>query len=545
MTTQNTGFKKWIPLLVMSLALTIIILDTTILNVTLRTIIGDLHTTIQKIQWVITAYSLMLAAFTITGGRLGDLFGRKKMFAYGAVIFAVGSFITSISHTVGTMIIGEAIIEGIGAALMLPATASLLRTSYEGRDRQIAFGVWGGIVAAAAALGPVIGGWLATAYSWRWAFRINIFIAAMLVIGAWFIKESRDTDEKSDLDFMGVLLSASGMFFVVFGAIEASTYGWWKAKEIFTLGSTALSFGSLSMTPVFILLGIIILALFIVWEIAHEREGRTPLVSLKLFKNSPFVVGSTVSAVLALGQAGLSFSVPVYFQSVLKLDPVHTGIAMIPMTAVILIAAPLSAWVSKYISPKRIIQIGILFDVLGFIVLRQSLHVGANPWVLAPGFALFGMGMGLMMAQTSNLTLSAVSAQQAGEASGVTSTIRTLGQTLGSAILGAILLTTISSNLAAGVNSSNVLSSEMKPAISQAVVQQSSNIEFGSGANLGAGTPQNVTNEIISISHEATVKANKAVLTYGIVFILFALLISVKLPKEKNVETLEQPAAAH
>jgi len=138
-------FLKWVPLLVMSLALTIIILDTTILNVTLRTIIGDLNTTIQKIQWVITGYALMLAAFTITGGRLGDLFGRKKMFVVGAIIFAVGSFMTSIAHTVGFMIWGEAIVEGIGAALMLPATASLLRSTYQGRDLQVAFGIWGGL----------------------------------------------------------------------------------------------------------------------------------------------------------------------------------------------------------------------------------------------------------------------------------------------------------------------------------------------------------------------------------------------------------------
>src|ERR1700685_4434712 len=157
---QVSGFRKWIPLIVLSLALMIIILDTTILNVSLRTIIDDLHTNIQNMQWVITAYSLMLAAFTITGGRLGDLFGRKKMFVVGAVIFAVGSFMTSISHSVGFMIAGEAIVEGIGACLMLLATSSLLVSTYKGRDRQFAFGIWGGIAGGAAALGPVIGGWL-------------------------------------------------------------------------------------------------------------------------------------------------------------------------------------------------------------------------------------------------------------------------------------------------------------------------------------------------------------------------------------------------
>ncbi len=217
---------KWLPLLVMSLALTIIILDTTILNVTLRTIISDLHTDIQSIQWVITAYALMLAAFTITGGRLGDLFGRKKMFVLGAIIFAIGSFMTSIAHSVGFMILGEAIIEGIGAALMLPATSSLLRSTYKGRDLSLAFGIWGGIVAGSAALGPVLGGWFTTHYTWRWAFRINVFVAAILVLASVLIKEYRETEEKPSLDFVGVILSALGMFSLVFGFIQSTTYAY-------------------------------------------------------------------------------------------------------------------------------------------------------------------------------------------------------------------------------------------------------------------------------------------------------------------------------
>ena len=237
------GLRKWIPLIVLSLALTIIILDTTILNVSLRTIIDDLHTNIQSMQWVITAYSLMLAAFTITGGRLGDLFGRKKMFVVGAIIFAIGSFMTSISHSVGFMIAGEAIIEGIGACLMLPATASLLVSNYTGRDRQIGFGIWGGIAAGAAALGPVVGGWLTTYYSWRWAFRINVFVAAILVAASFLIKEALDKEEKPTIDFVGILLSALGLLSIVFAFIKASTYGWWKAAAPFTLFGQNINLG--------------------------------------------------------------------------------------------------------------------------------------------------------------------------------------------------------------------------------------------------------------------------------------------------------------
>jgi EmrB/QacA subfamily drug resistance transporter len=534
----SKGFKKWIPLIVLSLALTIIILDTTILNVSLRTIIDDLHTNIQNMQWVITAYSLMLAAFTITGGRLGDLFGRKKMFVVGAIIFAVGSFITSISHSVGLMIAGEAIIEGIGACLMLPATASLLVSNYTGRDRQIGFGIWGGIAAGAAALGPVVGGWLTTYYSWRWAFRINVFVAAVLVLASFLIKEVKDREEKPTIDFMGILLSALGLLSIVFAFIKASTYGWWHAAAPFTLFGQTINLGGLSVTPVFMLLGIIILALFAWWEDHVQKQCETPLVSLKLFSNSQFILAASITAILSLGQAGLSFAIPVFLQGVKNLDPLHTGFAMLPMTLTLLIAAPLSAYISKFISPKRIIQIGLLLDILAFLALRAGVSVTAGIWALAPGFALFGAGAGLMMSQSSNMALSAVSVEESGAASGVNTTLRQVGATLGSAIMGAILISTLSAGLVSGVNASTAIPTAMKPALSKTVSQQASGIEFGTGINTGGGTlPTYITNAITGISNQATVDGNKKTFAYAIGFIIFALLLSFWLPASGNLET--------
>ncbi len=532
------GLRKWIPLIVLSLALTIIILDTTILNVSLRTIIDDLHTNIQSMQWVITAYSLMLAAFTITGGRLGDLFGRKKMFVVGAIIFAVGSFITSISHSVGLMIAGEAIIEGIGACLMLPATASLLVSNYTGRDRQIGFGIWGGIAAGAAALGPVVGGWLTTYYSWRLAFRINVFVAAVLVAASFLIKEARDKEEKPTIDFFGILLSALGLLSIVFAFIKASTYGWWKAAEPFTLFGQKINFGGLSVVPIFIILGLIILAFFAWWEDRVQKQCETPLVSLKLFINSQFILAASITAILSLGQSGLSFAIPVFLQGVKNLDPLHTGLAMLPMTLTLLVAAPLSAFASKFISPKRIIQIGLVLDVLAFLALRSGISVTAGIWALAPGFALFGAGAGLMMSQTSNMALSAVSVEESGAASGVNTTLRQVGATLGSAIMGAVLISSLSLGLINGVNSSPIIPASLKPAIGQTVGQQASNIEFGTGISTGGSfVPAYISNEIITISHQATVDANRKTFAYSLIFIIFALLLSLWLPAAKNLET--------
>jgi len=537
-THNTTGIRKWMPLVVLAFALLIIILDTTILNVSLRTIIIDLHTNIQGIQWVITAYSLMLAAFTITGGRLGDLFGRKRMFILGAFLFAVGSFITSISTSVGMMIIGEAIIEGIGAALMLPATTSLLVSNYEGRDRQIGFGVWGGIAGAGAALGPVVGGFLTTYYSWRWAFRINLVVAALVIAGAYLIKETRDTAEKPQLDYLGVVLSSLAMFLVVFGLIESSTYGWFAAKQIFTVGPLSFGFlGGVSIVVPSIILGLVVLALFFLWQWYREEHDKTPLVSLSLFKNTIFVRGALIVSILSLGQAGISFALPVFFQSVLKLSALQTGIAMLPMSLTLLVVSLFTAYVAKFFTPKRIIQGALVIDAFAFVALAFGIASDTSQWALAPGFVLFGIGMGLLFSQASNMTLSAVSVEQVGEASGVNGTLRQLGASLGSAIMGAILLSTLGANLVSGVQASTVIPASDKPAISQTVQSQVSAIEFSNGtsASGATGIPATLENAVAAISKSATVDATRDTLLYGIIFIVLAFLLSLRLPNRKSV----------
>ncbi len=542
---KTDGLKKWIPLSVLSLALLIIILDTTILNVSLRTIIDDLHTNIQSIQWVITAYSLMLAAFTITGGRLGDILGRKRMFILGAIIFAAGSFITSISKTVGIMILGEAIIEGVGAALMMPATASLLVSNYKGRDRQIGFGIWGGVAAGGAALGPVVGGWLTTYLSWRWAFRINVVVAALLVAGSFLITESLDKEEKPSIDVGGIILSALGLFLVVFGFIQSSAYGWLTASSNIYLLGFEFTKGSISPIPILITLGIFLLSFFAIWENYVVKKGRTPLVSLSLFKNSQFTLAVAITTILAFGQSGLSFSIPIFLQGVKHLNPLDTGFAMLPMTLTLLFAAPFSAYISKYLDPKRIIQIGLVLDALGFLALRSSLSISASPLALAPGFVLFGAGMGFMMSQTSNLALSAVSVEESGEVSGVNGTLRTVGQSLGSAVMGAILISVLTTSLVNGVYNIPSIPSWDKPIISHEVSQQVSNIEFSAGVKDLKGIPLDIQKQITLLSEQATVNASRETFLIGVIFILLGLAISTKLPKGKNIEVEKSIASGH
>ncbi len=535
-TAPIAPWKKWGSLVVLSLALAIIVIDTTLLNVSLKTIINDLHTDIQSMQWVITAYSLVLAAFTITGGRLGDFFGRKRMFVLGAVIFAIGSFLASISHNVGILILGESIIEGIGAALMMPATASLLVTTFKGRERAIAFGIWGGIAAASSAIGPILGGWLTTNYSWRWGFRINVFVVLALLAGSVLIKEARERKGKIEMDYFGIFLSATGLLSLVFGFIKAADYGWLTAKEQLVLWGQAVTLGTLSVTPFFILLGLVLLGVFAVWEYKRELKGLTPLVSLKIFQNREFTTGSLITLILSLGMSGLFFAIPVFLQAVRKLDAFHTGTAMFPLSLSLLIAAPLSAFLVKYTEPKKLIQLGLIIAAASFWVLRASLSVDAAAKDLIWGMSLFGVGMGMMMAQLSNLTLSAVPVEQAGEASGINNTFRQLGQTLGSAILGAVLISSLGVNLTSGIMKSTVIPESVKGEIVEKVAGATSDIQFGTSNPVPAWLPDEIKAEVYSISQQATVDANKTTLVYGSIFMILGFLVSLFLPSKKKEE---------
>ncbi len=543
------GLQKWAPVVILSLALMIIILDTTVLNVSLKTITQDLGTDLKGIQWVITAYALTLASLTITGGRLGDLFGRKRMFVVGAIIFAIGSYITSISHSVGMMVIGESIIEGIGAALMMPATASLLVANYRGRDRALAFGIWGGIAAAAAGLGPILGGWLTTNYSWRWAFRINIVVVAILLLGSLLIAESDDKEEKHQLDILGVLLSTTGLLALVFGVIQSAEFGWWQAKQSFAVFGQGINLLGLSVSPLSIALGFSLLIMFGWWQLEREKQNRTPLVSLKLFANQQFTAGAMVTAILSLGQVGMIFAIPVFLQSVRNLDSFHTGLALLPMSAALLVAAPFSAIISKHIMPKRIVQAGLMINAIASLVIRQSINVNATPLTLAPGLILFGIGMGLVMAQVSNLTLSAVSVDEAGEASGVNNTFRQIGSTFGSAMIGAVLFMTLASGLVSGINQSTVIPQQLKPSLSKSLSSRASAVEFG-GANQTQGNnepklTQGIQDELTHIAHQASADGSKKAITLTGLFTLLSFIAATKLPATIDIERNKSPANKH
>jgi EmrB/QacA subfamily drug resistance transporter len=513
--------RKWLPLFVLSLALAIIIIDTTLLNVSLSTLIRELHTNLQSLQWVISAYSLTLAAFTITGGRMGDLFGRRRMFRLGAILFAIGSFLASISNSVPVLLLGESLIEGIGAALMMPATAAILVSNYRGHDRAIAFGIWGGIAAAASAIGPVLGGFLTTHYSWRWGFRINVFVVLVLLAGSVIIEEPEERHAKR-IDWLGVLLSAAGLLLIVFGIIESTSYGWLQARR-------PLPLGGLSFVPFAIAAGVLVLILFTWWERRLERGGGTPIVSTGLLRNRNFIAGASVTGILMLSQNGVIFSVPVFLQAVNDLDAFHTGLGLLPMSATLLIVSPMSGVLTRHFAHKRIVQTGLVVNLVALFVIRATLHAGMSIWQLAPGLALYGIGLGMVLSQINNLTLSAVPVREAGEASGVANTFRQVGASLGAAVLGAILLSTIVTSLEVGIASSPSIPPEAKRGLDATLRMEASSIAFGS-AGVFDRVPPAAREELLQLRRTATVEGDRRALLYGAGFALLGLLVSTRLP---------------
>jgi EmrB/QacA subfamily drug resistance transporter len=542
---ENSGFRKWLPLVVMALALFIVVLDTTIINVSIKAIINDLHSNIKAVQWVITGYALVLAAFTITGGRLGDIFGRKKMFIIGAVVFGIGSLLASQAHSATQLFLFVSIIEGLGASLMLPATASLIVSQYRGKDRAIAFGVYGAIAGAAATIGPILGGFLTTNYSWRWNYLINPVIAIILIIGSiWVVKEAHERQHNNP-DILSIILSALGLAGIVYGFIESSTYGWIKAKEPFELGGHHFGLGGVAVTFYALILGLIFLTLFLGRQRLLELAKKPPLVSTGLLTNRAFMSGTVVLLVTVIGQFGLIFALPVFLQGLLGKDAFHSGLATIPLSLAILVSAPLSGVLaSKWnVSQRLLIQVGLVFAVVGGIFLHQEISLTTTVPSLIPGLVLFGIGFGLTISQLANLTLSAASVELAGEASGVNNTFRQIGTSVGQALIGALLISSLVTQLNQGVSSSKVLPAAAKPQIAASIAT--------SAESLGADQPKSstplppaVTQEIILIKNEAIVHGVRVAFVGVVAATALALVLSTQLPKRAIQHSYDEPATA-
>ena len=434
--------RRWATLAIVLIAVVIAALDTTILNVAIPTILREFDTTLPSLQWVVTGYSLTFAAFLIIGGRLGDIFGARRMFIVGAALFGIGSLLASLSNGVGTLVLGEAVIEGLGASLMLPATMGILSSTFHGRERATAFAAWGAVMGAAVAFGPFIGGFLTTNYSWRWGFRINVIVAPLAILGALLVMPRfRPTGRRERIDGLGALLISSGMFLLVFGISEGATYGWWSPLRSFELGGAAVWPMSMPVSAsvlAFVLAAVLLVAFHRV-QVVKERAAAAPLFEFSNLQRPAFRWGIFTLLLLAMGQVAFLFVLSVVLQDGHHLSAVDTGLWLVPPGLFIVVASQVGGWLTRLIGTTTVVRVGLVVQTLGLAATAVAVRPDLTFASLMPGFALFGIGIGFAGSQLNNVILADIPPERSGAASGANSTVRMIGASLGIAVISSLL----------------------------------------------------------------------------------------------------------
>jgi len=436
--------RRWITLAIMLIAVLIAGLDSTVLNVAIPTILHEFHTTLSSLQWVITGYTLTFAALLIIGGRLGDIFGARRMFIIGAALFGLGSLIASLSTGVPSLVVGEAIIEGAGASLMLPATMSIMSGTFVGHERATAFSAWGAVLGASVAFGPLLGGFLTTNYSWRWAFRINVIVAPIAIVGALlFVRRSPRSSHRERIDVPGAFLIASGMFMLVFAISEGATYGWFAAeKSLDILGATIWPTSMpVSVVPVAFAVSAFLLLVFYLVQRYKEQADRDPLFAFSNLRRPTFRYGTTTLLLMAMGQVAFLLVMSVLLQDGRHLSAVDTGLWLVPSGVAIVVGSQLGNWLTRRIGTTNVVRAGLFLVGTGLGACAIADSPALSFLALLPGFILVGLGIGFAGSQLNNVILSDVPPERSGAASGANTTVRMIGAALGVAVISSMLST--------------------------------------------------------------------------------------------------------
>jgi EmrB/QacA subfamily drug resistance transporter len=449
-------------------------LDTSVMNVSIATVAKDVGTTVTGIQGAITAYTLVMAALMITGAKIGALIGRKRAFAIGCVIYGCGSFTTSIAQSLPVLLFGWSFLEGVGAALILPAIVALVAGNFPKERRPAAYGLVAAAGAIAVAVGPLVGGFCTTYFSWRWVFAGEVVIVAVILVLTRRIADA-PAEERRSLDLVGTVLSALGLGLLVFGVLRSSEWGWIQPK------ADGPSWAGLSPTVWLILAGIFVIWVFSRWEVRRDSRGEEPLVRPGLLRNRQLSGGLIMFFFQYLAQAGLFFVVPLYLSVCLGLSALATGARLLPLSLTLLAAAIGIPRFFPDVSPRLVVRGGLLSLVAGTLVLLGALDADAGPEIVFVPMLLIGLGVGALASQLGSVTVSAVPDDQSPEVGGVQNTMTNLGASMGTALAGSIMIAAVASSFVANIKQSPAIPPETK---SQAQVELAGGVPFVSDADL-------------------------------------------------------------
>ena len=449
-------------------------LDSSVMNVSIATVAEDVGTTVTGIQGAITAYTLVMAALMITGAKIGAIIGRKRAFAIGCVVYGCGSLTTSLAPSLPVLLFGWSLLEGVGAALILPAIVALVASNFPTERRPAAYGLVAAAGAVAVAVGPLVGGFCTTYFSWRWVFAGEVVLVVAILILARRIADA-PSEHRPRLDVVGTVLSAAGLGMLVFGVLRSSEWGWIHPKP------EGPSWAGLSPTIWLILGGLFVIWLFARWEARRQSRGEEPLVRPGFLRNRQLSGGLLMFFFQYLAQAGLFFVVPLYLSVCLGLSALATGARLLPLSVTLLIAAIGIPRLLPDVSPRLIVRTGLLALLAGTVVLLTGLDEDAGPDIVFVPMLLIGLGIGALASQLGSVTVSAVSDEESPEVGGVQNTMTNLGASMGTALAGSLMIATVASSFVTNIQQSSAIPNRVK---SEAQVQLAGGVPFISDADL-------------------------------------------------------------
>ncbi|HEY3577660.1 MAG TPA: MFS transporter [Gaiellaceae bacterium] len=500
-------------------------LDSSVMNVSIATVADDVGTTVTGIQGAITAYTLVMACLMITGAKIGALIGRKRAFAIGCVIYGCGSLTTALAPNLPVLLLGWSFLEGVGAALILPAIVALVASNFPAERRPAAYGLVAAAGAVAVAVGPLIGGFATTYFSWRWVFAGEVVLVLVILVLARRIADSPAT-ERPKLDLVGAALSALGLGLFVFGILKSGEWGWIQPRE------GGPSWGTLSPVIWLLLGGLLVLWGLFRWEDHVEAGGGEPLVRRELFRNRQLNGGLTMFLFQYLVQAGIFFVVPLYLSVALGLSAIDTGVRILPLSVTLLAAAVGVPRIFPRASPRLIVRCGLLALLAGTVVLLGALDVDSGAEIVLVPLLLIGLGVGALASQLGAVTVSAVPDDQASEVGGVQNTMTNLGASIGTALAGAILIATLSTTFAANIQSSDAIPARAK---SEAQVQLAGGVPFVSDAALNSALEEahvrsNQAEAAVAAYEDARIAGLESALAVLALAAVIALFLAQKIP---------------
>jgi EmrB/QacA subfamily drug resistance transporter len=523
----STGQRARTVLFTLAAGQFLMTLDSSVMNVAIATVAKDVGTTVTGIQSAITLYTLVMAMLMITGGKIGSMIGRRRAFMIGCVIYGTGSLTTALAPNLTVLILGWSVLEGIGAALIMPAIVALVASNFPPKGRPAAYGLVMGAGAIAVAVGPLIGGVATTYFSWRWVFAGEVLVVLAILVLARRVSDTPPA-ARVPLDVIGAVLTAAGLGLAVFGVLRSAEWGWVRPKP----GGPELL--GVSPTLWLILAGLLTVWAFFEWEAHVEAAGREPLVRASIFTHRQMTGGLVMFFFQYLVQAGLFFTIPLFLSVSLGLSALETGVRILPLSITLLLAAVGVPRLFPQASPRRVVRLGLLALFAGIAVLIAALDADATARIVTVPLLLAGLGMGALASQLGAVTVSAVPDELSPDVGGLQNTGTNLGAALGTALAGSVLIVALTSAFLQGIEDNPAIPQSVS---SQASVELAAGVPFTSDADLQAalqkaGAPPDVAAAALQVNKEARVEGLRSALAVLALFALLALFFTRPLPTQ-------------